>query len=383
LEDSEFRDSFFYFQNAYPIFDCLSTFRFETREIFHNLPLSEDYPIAQGLLKKIESLFAPDKSADSMMKNFYENVLVSIQSVWDSRTLNALPRTFSQAMIALDDDIGMIHQPNATRSLEWLEDNGKCVDHITWGNSTLDGAGHGAFSKRDLPNGTVITGSPLHHIPLKEEFMQLYEFFDEQGEWNKGRVIGQQILLNYCFGHPETSMLLCPYGAGINYINHNKTQANAKVVWSKNGLTGQKNEWFNKTPKEFLQDTGAKLALDYVATRHIKKGEELFLDYGDAWETAWQEHIGTWKPEHSWAEAYLNAHRWNEMFGETPLRTDEEAVYDPYPTTMQIRCHYDLVESTEWRKQTTWEWQISDALWMELFYSGAYKEGTGGVCLRY
>ncbi len=71
------------------------------------------------------------------------------------------------------------------------------------------------------------------------------------------------------------------------------------------------------------------------------------------------------------------------MIGEPPLRTDEEAVYDLYPTTLQIRCQYDLVESTEWRKQTTWEWQLSDALWMELFYSGAYKEGTGGVCLRY
>jgi hypothetical protein len=326
------------------------------------LPLSDDFTRAQVLLNKFDKILRDTNRATSLRQIFYEDVLLQIQSIWDTRLINALPQSYEDALVALKEDIGMTHQPNATRSLEWLEQNGKCVDHITWDMSTQEGAGHGGFAKRDLADGTIITGSPLHHIPFKETFMDIYDIVENhRGQLVKGtKVLGQQILLNYCFGHPETSLLLCPYGAGVNYINHNKTLANVKVVWAEKGSTGQDVTWFNKSLTEFLEDPRAHLALDYVATRPIKKGEELFLDYGDEWEKAWQQHVDSWQPEHSWASAYLNAKDWNDKFVDFPLRTEEESVWDPYPTTLQLRCHTELVDLSNWQKKVDWTWDLSE-----------------------
>jgi hypothetical protein len=301
-----------------------------------------------------------------MVKELYETIILPLRSAFGppNRLMNALPGSVDDFLIALKHDIAMTYQANATRSLEWLEENGKCVDHIEPKQSTIDGAGRGAFTKRDLPAGTIITGSPLHHIPFKETFFETYNVVvGEKGELKKGKkIVGKQLMINYCFGHPDTSMALCPYGSGVNYINHNKTRANVKVIWANHGSTTQNDEWFTKTPMEILKDRRARLALDYVASRDIPAGEELFLDYGDAWEEAWTQLTTGWKMEHSWGDAYLNAHQWNDMFADLPLRTTDEEFYDPYPTTLHTRCHHDLVANTPvaWTKDKEWEWRLLD-----------------------
>ena len=140
----------------------------------------------------------------------------------------------------------------------------------------------GAFAKRDLPKNTIITGTPLLHFP-SENWFDMYEY----QTCEDGRMVrnvtngpyGQQLLLNYCFGHPSTSLVLCPYGSGANYINHNKTRANVKVQWSKNGVTNHHAEWLDKNPDDFFADYSTKVALDYIAIRDISQGEELLLDY--------------------------------------------------------------------------------------------------------
>jgi SET domain-containing protein len=40
----------------------------------------------------------------------------------------------------------------------------------------------------------------------------------------------------------------------------------------------------------------AGLAMTFVATQDIQPGEEIFLDYGDSWEKAWNEHVEKWTP---------------------------------------------------------------------------------------
>lgn len=102
-----------------------------------------------------------------------------------------------------------------------------------------------------------------------------------------------------------------------------------------------------------LNQTGAHLALDFVATRDILEGEELFLDYGDAWESAWQEHKRKWESMNVWSDAYVTARAWNEMMGNTPIRTDLEASCDPYPANLRIRCHSDLDED-DWQFVAHW-----------------------------
>jgi hypothetical protein len=204
--------------------------------------------------------------------------LVQICSIWDARLGNALPASYEDALIATKEDIGVLHQPNATRDLKWLQEHGKCMDHIIPGPSTIENAGHGAFAKRFLPGGTVITGSPIVH--MFRNLTDMYRFEkDSDEEWQRRERIGSQLLLNYCYGDRHSTLLLCPYGGGVNYINHNKTLANVKIQWSDNGTTTHNSSWLSMPPSEMIWNYRPSLGFDFIATKAIQQGKELFLDY--------------------------------------------------------------------------------------------------------
>ena len=147
-----------------------------------------------------------------LQRIIYEDAMLPLKSIWDVKILNAFPSTFEDALIVQKYDIGTVHQPAATRTIEWLDSNGKCLDHIYPDASTIEGAGHGAFAKRNLPKGTVVTGSPLHHIPFKEKFVPMFQIYEDQkvSSVEERQAIAQQLVINYCFGHSESSVLLCP-----------------------------------------------------------------------------------------------------------------------------------------------------------------------------
>ena len=321
-------------------------YRFVTRPTtFGNIPLFHDYDDALDLLNDFSEL------AGTNIRSDLYDVLVTIRDVWDSRTMNALPDSHEDAQKALNaQDLGVLHQPDATRSVEWLQQNGKCIDHIVPGQSTIDGAGHGAFAKRDIPTGTIITGSPLHHVPTKRLFY-MYDYEETESGANKRTEtkIGEQVSVNYCFGHEDSTMLLCPYGAGVNYINHNQTLANVKVQWAEHGATGHDSAWLSIIPENMMYKYTPSLAFDYVSTRAIKEGEELFLDYGSEWEAAWQQYVQSWSPPDHWQD-YISATQYNKLYETAPLRTYEESTKDPYPDNLQLRCHYNLIED-HWRQK--------------------------------
>ena len=168
-------------------------------------PLTKDFEIAQEI---VDDAF---RFGEVMAGFILEEILFPMQRVWDSATLNAMPKTVEEATVVFHEEIEMVYQPNATRSIDWLKENGKCVDNIISKQSTIKGAGRGAFASRDLPKGTVITGSPLHHIPIKEDFIPLFRTIrtDNPAE-ERRQEFGNQLQLNYCFGHTESTLLLCP-----------------------------------------------------------------------------------------------------------------------------------------------------------------------------
>lgn len=80
----------------------------------------------------------------------------------------------------------------------------------------------------------------------------------------------------------------------VNYINHKSSSStsgdesdgpNVRVVWPEKEMIAHKPDWLTKDI-HFLRDTTEKIGLsfDYVATRDIKKGDEIFMDYGYVWE---------------------------------------------------------------------------------------------------
>lgn len=116
---------------------------------------------------------------------------------------------------------------------------------------------------------------------------------------------------------------------------------NVRVQWARNGITGHQDDSFNQQPS-----SSTKVAFDYVATRDIAKGEELFLDYGDDWEEEWHEAFKVWDGyEKSKFEDYVSATEFNRLHGEEPLLTTEEQHSDPYPDNLSTRCHWLLAES--------------------------------------
>jgi len=322
---------------------------FESRpRTFGLIPLRQHHTAAEQLCQNFHSL------TEGMTTSMGRDLWTLVNSVpWESRTSNALPRTYENAVQAATDGIRSLYQPSALKSIAELQATGRCLDHIRHGPSTIPHAGRGAFATRHLNRGQVLTGSPLLHIPDRENFITMYKIEPDpnnpSGRWKRNlrEKVGDQLLLNYCWGHDESTMLLCPYGVGVSYINHNQTRANVKIVWAKDGELSHNSSILNMDPLELMGSYKVQLAFDYIVTRDIEEGEEIFLDYGDAWEEAWTEHVKKWKPSDEWKN-YAPAEVWNEQLANSIIRTKAEQTLDPYPSNILVRAH-PLLQRVHWK----------------------------------
>lgn len=243
---------------------------------------------------------------------------IIITHPFKSRPLAALPKTFEAAIRAMDVGISQTEEELATRSIEYLEKNGKCLDHIQSGNSAIPHAGRGAFATRYLPRGTVVSYAPLLHIPDKD-ILVMYADTEDGEKRDKSKPIGHQLLLNYCWGNPSSSLLLCPYSHGTPMINHNGQDPNVKIQWAENDERYHNSSWLNESVTFFDSVWNTRIILEYVALRDIQEGEEVLVDYGKEWEDSWREHVKNWKP----VENYTSPHVLNSNY-DIPLPTYEE-----------------------------------------------------------
>ena len=216
-----------------------------------------------------------------------------------------------------------IRTQESIRNDHWLQQNGICADHLYIQNSTLPQAGRGAFSKRFLPKDSIVAPLPLIHI-TDHTVLDMYPYDDNShhrqqqnndphGNNNKSNAktkekrrdekMGQQLLLNYCYGHRDSNLLLCPYSPIVNAINHNQTLANVKIQWAGSSkktnkiVLNHQLQYLNSTISPFLERANTPvLAFELIALREILPNEEIFLDYGDEWQAAWNEHVENWKP---------------------------------------------------------------------------------------
>ena len=336
-------------------------FATRTKLFDESFPLSEDYPAAEALL---EALLYLDAS-HQVLEDVYDIITFLKQGPWMSRILGAMPDTLEDALTAATaGELAILHQPAATRSLEWLQDNGRCIDNIQPGFSTLPQAGHGAFAVRDLAAGQLITTSPLHHLP-NNDFVNMYKFeYDEEDDrWlrDMDEPSGYQLILNYCYGHEDTSMLLCPYGNGVNYLNHNQTQANVRIRWAVDFSLAHNEGALEKPVEDLDWDNKPQLGFDYVALRDIEEGEELFLDYGDSWEGDWLEHVDDFSEAAAKDEVgarYASGEYLNQQHADMPMRTIDEQIFDPYPDYLQTRCHPMLRWTAA--QETPYHWRTKD-----------------------
>lgn len=233
--------------------------------------------------------------------------------------------------------------PQLKKEMEWLQTEGFCMDNLVVGGSTIPNAGRGAFTRRSLKRGETIAPVPLLHIPDKA-MVDMHELGnDGDHAFRKSQnVTHQQLFLNYCLGHPESSMLFFPVGGIVSLINHDSKKQNAKLVWSTH--PGHNAHWLEKTPTELSEIEFAHIGLlmELVATRDIKKGEEVFIDYGKEWEQAWNSHVKDWDSKITSGELKsewpLRALDLNQEYKTKAYKTTKELKEDPYPDHVSTQC---------------------------------------------
>jgi hypothetical protein len=82
--------------------------------------------------------------------------------------------------------------------------------------------------------------------------------------------------------------------------------------------------------------------LELVAIRDIAPGDEIWIDYGAAWATAWEQHVAAWRPPPR-ADAYAPAYVHDDAI--QSLRTVQELQTHPYPDNIFTSCFYDYNRS--------------------------------------
>ena len=245
-------------------------------EDMSTVPLPENFDIVDDFLKQFKKLRG--KYQRSHNEDFTKDIWETISFVhsYETRNTNALPKTYKDLEKALVVGSAKSFERYSMHSLEWLAENGRCMDNIRPGNSTIEQAGRGAFASRFIPRGGLVAPGPLLHIANKT-VLNLYETDLHTGERDIDRMYGKQLILNYCFGHRQSTLLLCPYTSPSAYINHNGDAPNAKVVWAKEGTPNFHHDWLNADIDDLKTIEVIGLSVDFVATRDIQPGEEYSL----------------------------------------------------------------------------------------------------------
>jgi SET domain len=244
--------------------------------------------------------------------------------------------------------------PTVHRNLEWLEKYGLCMDNLRAGASTIPNAGRGAFATRKIPAGGLVAPVPLAHIPNKK-VLNMYKLTStsEEGHFARAsdQVVSQQLLLNYCYGHPKSSMLFFPTGSVAAMINH-ADEPNAKLVWSQH--PNNQKMWMQQGPDELADEDHLfiGLVMEIVATRDIAPDEEVFIDYGPEWKDAYKKHVDAWNAKvasgdikKEWPLRAVDMNAQYHTTGKPFATKDEIAATKPYPENVTLKGFLLILET--------------------------------------
>ena len=329
---------------------------FKERPQLGPIPLFGDLEAATELYQSYQNLKTSLTNLSSEIAHDIWTTFVSETAFNDSRVIGAFRLGNTEEDFRLLKEYPTltdvrIHQ--SRRSQDWFTKYGTCADHIRAGRSTIHQAGRGAFATRNLPAGTVVALVPLMHI-VNRTRLDMYDLIqDSTGRYRPDKekgVTGHQLLLSYSFGHNESSMLLLPYSPMVQLVNHNQTRVNVKIRWADPARSSHDPDLLTADPSQLDSDMTGKVAFELVAISDIQEGDEVFLDYGDEFEATWQEHVKNWKPQPVDVN-YTSAETMNarKRSGER-LRTVFEAIKDPYPSNVEIKCHRAFLHTDRWKK---------------------------------
>jgi hypothetical protein len=245
------------------------------------IPLVPEFERADEMLTVLWGAMQATRNIKELFEGG-EDIQNELQILWhairdafvdDERVRNALPSLIEDVPRAsMHGTANNFLRYENPRSLDWLEKNGYCMDTLEVRNSKIPQAGRGAFAKHSFKTGETIL--PLPMIQMTRAALHI----------TKGNTFhSHQLILNYCFGHKDSSLLLYPYSSTSNFVNHGGKKANTKVVWAseKDDPTGVHNEaWLSRSPRNIMRHEHTGLIMLLVASRDIEEGEEVTIDYG-------------------------------------------------------------------------------------------------------
>jgi len=310
---------------------------FDTRVyLIGHIPRAEDFNRADSIVRQAKELYAKSQTANEKRNPSDDaSALTDLWLVIRNASNQALERALPQRYEDLDDTIShgaarhSVGGKSSIRSKEWLSQNGMCIDHMYVNISTIPQAGRGAFAKRFLPQGAIV--SP---VPVLQLNGTLAESYGSLG-----------LLRNYGFGHQDSNIFLLPYSSVVNFINHNHENPNVKLRWSNSSF--HRKDFLNLTAQELLkQEFG--LLMEFVALRDIEPHEEIVFDYGAGWDIAWKKHVQHWSPPPG-SENYKVA---EVVMKELGILTEEEQEVNPYPETVHTACRFKATDDTIFERIT-------------------------------
>jgi hypothetical protein len=374
------------------------------------IPLEDDFPVADKIVETLHGLGAgilgvdgdtnhkaADSHSNSLRKEveLLQDVLTLVRDIVPARTASAIPSSWTDLAQAAAHGTAR-HSLGGLESLKthaWLEEHASCVDHIYVSASSIPQAGRGAFAKRGLTKGQVVSPAPMLQVLRHQTY--LYEPLPPRRNsdghaWDHDAPVGIQLLRNYAWGHPASSMLLLPYSPNVNFINHGSSssasgnsgnKANVELRWSSNEHPMNRfEEWSKNAPSEVVLK-GFGLLMEFVAIADIAPHEEILVDYGPEWEAAWKTHVDEWTSP--FKGSYKDEEEGEDEDDYVPvdeldatwIKTQEEQTLDPYPRNIDTACYFSHSFDTKYD-------EMKDSDKPRHFMVQWHREKNNG-CIRY
>lgn len=253
------------------------------------------------------------------------------------------------SVLDVTDAMYIVSKP-APKTAQELKETGICLDHIVAGKSTtpMEMDSHATDAKGDHTNFSIGRGAIANRHLAKDDLIVPVPFLhllDRSLFETNGSTLNpnDELLLNYCFGHSESTMILCPVTNAV-MVNHCSGRngkfpcpggngPNAHYRWASNS------EWDPKTKHTLNMTLDELAAFDYqkqhrmlsmeiIASRDIEGGEEIFIDYGEKWEEAWFQHVEKWSCNIAEGDENDEHSVWNSPLTEYELNHWDRLVHD-------------------------------------------------------
>ena len=318
-------------------------------ETMGDIPEENDYKVADMTLKQFMNRAKQDGldiSSPGLQQRYDEMIYKADWLKERPRLKAALPENVADIPTVMEMGTAAYSIMNEKRSVSWIEQNGMCADNMAAGATTIPQAGRGAFALRTFQKDTKLVTAPVITFTLEQLHLRKVAL----GTDGKEYIIhgGFQQMLNYCYGHIDSSLLFFPAAPTVNFINHgSKEKANAEIRWSTS--SNHRAEWLDASLDEMKTKLENGLSFDIVTTKEIKRGEEILLYYGDIWQASWDRHIRGFDSRNNFSVmiGVPTAQDFNQKEGHSVLRTVSEQKTNPYPDHLRTTCFFVPPNSCE------------------------------------